>query len=403
MTFAHNLNVVAILRSREMGQALNEACTDMNGTRVDVHVGKLGDVRPGIEIFKNLDVLLLDVDPRDAEQVNELQRVVRDRFPTTPVVATAADATLQDVRQFMRLGVVDFVPQPIARLDLLSALEHAARVHQGSAGEDTRGRVISFLKAGGGAGATTLAAQAACSLAARGKSKKAETCLLDLDVQFGTAALYLDLDDRVGLADLLESPERLDAELLRSVMTVHEEGIDVLAAPRDMMPLETVTQAFVTECFKLVREEYRTALVDLPGPWTPWVVQAIRASDLVVLVTQLTVAGVRQTRRQLQTLHDQGLSEVPVKIAVNRFVKKGWGKSSHLKEAEKALGRKFDYFVANDYGLVSEAHDRGVALGEVKRKTKVEQSVRALIEDARRSAGGQAAHAEPRLGIGFGR
>lgn len=397
MTLGRHMNVVAILRSEQAGEAFSGAGADINGTRIDVHVGRLLDVQPGVDILKNPDVLILDVDPHDAEEVAHLQRILQTYFPDTPVVATAPEATLQDVRRLMHLGVVDFVPQPITREDLKSALDHAARSRPATSQAAERpGSVIAFLKAGGGVGASTLAVQSACLLASRSKSERARVCLLDLDLQFGTGALYLDLDNRVGLADLLESPERLDPELLHSVMGQHECGLDLLAAPREVIALDALTPAIVEQCLRLARSEYGTVFLDLPEAWTTWSYRAIQSSDLVILVLQLTVAGVRQARRQIDTLRAHGLEDVPVKVALNRY-EKSWGKSVDLKDAEKALGRKFDYFIANDYKTVSEALNQGVALSKIKKKTKVETSIQKMIDDAIRTITGEETHREPRL------
>ncbi|MFQ6017194.1 MAG: CpaE family protein [Kiloniellaceae bacterium] len=400
MTPTRHMNVVAVLRSNEAGTALSEACTGINGTKIDVHVGKLKDVRPGIDIFAdNPDVLLLDVDPRDAEEVEHLGRIVQTHFPKTPVVATAAEITLQDVRQLMRLGVVDFVPQPISRADLLTALDHAAaRMRQVRASEPAKegGKVISFIKSGGGVGATTLAVQAACSLAARAREGDPGVCLLDFDIQFGTAALYLDLDDRVGFADLVESPDRLDGELLRSVMAEHGSGLEVLAAPRDVVPLESMTPELLRRCLRLARAEYGVVFLDLPEAWNAWTYKALASSDLIVLVTQLSVAGIRQARRQLDTMRAHGLEEAPVKIALNRF-EKGWGRSVRVKEAQKALGRDIDYFVVNDYKTVSEALNQGVSLSAIKKRSKVEMSIQKMIDDSVKAVSGDRDRLEPRL------
>ena len=397
MTLGRHMNVVAILRSEQAGEAFSGAGADINGTRIDVHVGRLLDVQPGVDILKDPDVLILDVDPHDAEEVAHLQQILQTYFPDTPVVATAPEATLQDVRRLMHLGVVDFVPQPITREDLKSALDHAARSRPATSQAAERpGSVIAFLKAGGGVGASTLAVQSACLLASRSKSERARVCLLDLDLQFGTGALYLDLDNRVGLADLLESPERLDPELLHSVMGQHECGLDLLAAPREVIALDALTPAIVEQCLRLARSEYGTVFLDLPEAWTTWSYRAIQSSDLVILVLQLTVAGVRQARRQIDTLRAHGLEDVPVKVALNRY-EKSWGKSVDLKDAEKALGRKFDYFIANDYKTVSEALNQGVALSKIKKKTKVETSIQKMIDDAIRTITGEETHREPRL------
>ena len=403
MTLGRTMNVVAILRSEEAGAALNAVATDINGTEVNVHVGKLTDVREDVDILKGSDVLILDVDPHDEKELQHLQQVLQRYFPKTPVVATAPDATLQDVRQFMHLGVVDFVPQPITRSDLVSALEHAAR-SQKSMREPAEepGKVISFLKAGGGVGASTLAVQSACLLASRKRPDHMRVCLLDLDLQFGTNSLYLDLDNRVGLADILESPERLDHELLKSVMSRHVSGLDLLAAPRDMVALDAMPLESLEQCLRLLRGEYGTIFLDLPEAWTPWSYAAIQNSDLVILVTQLTVAGVRQARRQIDTMRAHGLEEVPVKVALNRF-EKGWGRSVDLKDAEKALGRKFDYFIANDYKTVSDALNQGVALSVIKKKSKVEISIQKMIDDAIKTITGEDARPEPRLLSGLRR
>ena len=403
MTLGRHMNVVAILRSDEAGKAFSGASADINGTRIDVHVGRLLDVQPGVDILKDLDILILDVDPHDAEEVAHLKRILETYFPDTPVVATAPEATLQDVRQLMHLGVVDFVPQPITREDLKSALDHAMRSQLAtSQAAERQGSVIAFLKAGGGAGASTLAVQSACLLASRNKSERGRVCLLDLDLQFGTGALYLDLDNRVGLANLLESPERLDPELLHSVMGQHECGLDLLAAPRDMIALDALTPAVVEQCLKLARSEYGTVFLDLPEAWTTWSYKVIQGSDLVILVLQLTVAGVRQARRQIDTMRAHGLEDVPVKVALNRY-EKSWGKSVDLKDAEKALGRKFDYFIANDYKTVSEALNQGVALSKIKKKTKVETSIQKMIDDAIRTITGEETRPEPRLLSGLRR
>jgi pilus assembly protein CpaE len=398
------MNVVAILRTDEAGQALNAACTDINGTEVIAHVGRLTDVQGDVDVLKDADILILDVDPRSDEEMNHLRKVMQTEFPGTPVVATATDASLQDVRQLMHLGVIDFVPQPITQSDLKTALEHAVRTRKSVAepAAAEHGHIVSFLKAGGGVGASTLAVQSACLLASRKNAEKSQVCLIDLDLQFGTDALYLDLDNRVGVADLLETPDRIDRELLNSVMGHHPSGVELLAAPRDVVALESLHATDLERCLKLVRNEYRTIFLDLPSAWTPWSYAAVRNSDLLILVIQLTVAGVRQARRQIEALQVHGLGDVPLKVALNRF-EKGWGKSVDVKDAEKALGRKFDYFIANDYSTVNDALNQGVALSAIKKNSKVEQSLQKMIDDTIKTITGEEARPEPRLLSGLRR
>lgn len=388
MAAGHNLNVVAIMRSEVSGMQLDEECTGMNGTRVEAHVGKLQDVNPNVEIFQKMDVLIIDVDPGNAGEIEALDHIVTKRFPGVPVVGTAAEATIQDVRQLMRLGVVDFIPQPITKADLQAALSLAASKRQRkSSDKGPKGKIVSFIKGGGGVGATTLGIQAGCCLASDfAKSEKTDqkVCFIDLDIQFGTGALYLDLDNRVGVADLMDSPSRIDGSLLEGATSTHESGIRLIAAPREVVPLDSMTPEFIGSLVKLAREEFEVAILDLPPVWTEGSYTALEQSDAIVLVTQLSVAGVRQTKHQLDTLRMQGLVETQVIVALNRY-EKSWGRAVHLKEAEKALGCKVDYCVPNDFKVVSEALNQGVSLSRIKARSKVEKGIRALIEGAIRT------------------
>src|SRR3546814_10498802 len=89
----------------------------------------------------------------------------------------------------------------------------------GAPSEDSHGRVIAFVKSVGGVGATALATQMGCLLAARESVAGRETCLLDLDLQFGNAALYLGLSPTLSVADVIARSEEHTSEL-QSLMRI---------------------------------------------------------------------------------------------------------------------------------------------------------------------------------------
>ncbi len=396
-----SLNVIGMLRTPQLRSALAEVCTDMNGTRFDLRIAPLDQITADLRTGAS-DLLIVEVDSKDSADIERLRTLVQSHAQTA-VVATAADATLNDVRQLMRLGVVDVLPQPVQRSDILAAVELAVRSRKAAAQSATgRGRFVSVLKGGGGVGATTIAVQAGCHLARTLDKRGQEACVLDLDVQGGTVALFLDLSDRVGLADLVDAPERLDADLLRGVVSRHASGLSVVAAPPEVMPLETFTPDFIGRLVSVVREQFDMVLADLTPAWTLWSFEALRQSDEVLLVTQMTVPGIRQARRQLDTLRAEGLDGIPLRVVLNRYEKR-WGDSLCLKEVEKALGHKIDFMVANDYRTVSEALDQGVAISDVRRRSKAFKSITKL-SDALIPAGSRAeGRLEPHLMSGTGR
>lgn len=396
-----SMNVIGMLRTPQLRSALAEVCTDMNGTRFDLRIAPLDKASADLTVGAS-DLIIVEVDSRDAADFERLRHLVESQAPTA-VVATAADATLNDVRQLMRLGVVDVLPQPVQRSDILAALEVAAKSRKAAAqASASRGRFVSILKGGGGVGATTIAVQTGGHLARTLEKRGQEVCIMDFDVQGGTVALFLDLTDRVGLADLVDSPERLDGDLLRGVVSRHDSGLNVVASPPDVMPLETFTPTFVSRLIAVAREQFDVVLADLPPAWSLWTFETLRQSDEVLLVTQMTVPGIRQARRQIDTLRAEGLDQLPLRIVLNRYEKR-WGDGLSMKEVEKALGHKIDFTVANDYRTVSEALDQGVMVSEIRKRSKMFKSI-TKISDALVPAGSRAeGRLEPHLTSASGR
>jgi pilus assembly protein CpaE len=377
------INVMAIVRTRDAEAALRHAWQGMNGTPLKVMTAAPGSLPFELGSRGGKDVLLLDLDPSENEQSAALVQRMTRQYPDQPIVVTARDVTVTQVRELMRLGVVDVLPHPWRSEDLVSALGHAARQRRSApAAPERRGQVVSLIKGGRGVGASMLAVEGGSQLARMGAANGRRVALLDFDLQFGACGIYLDLAGQASLADLIASPERLDRSLLQGAMTRHKSGLDVLLSPAAIMPMDSVSPEFAGACIEIARQSYDVVIVDLPCVWTGWSYEVLQRSDLLMLVTQLSVASVRHTGRQLETLRAQGLDSVPLKLVLNRH-EGGWGlgRSAHVKDAEKALGRPFDHQIADNYRLVSEALNRGVGLAAIERRSRVERDVEAMFND----------------------
>jgi pilus assembly protein CpaE len=232
----------------------------------------------------------------------------------------------------------------------------------------TRAKLVSFIKSVGGVGATSLLTQLAIRFAENEAAHGRESCLVDLDVQFGDVAFQLGLRPKLSLTELLDAGARLDGDLVRATATEHPSGLKVIAAPGEMMPLEGMNSDHVLRIVDMATHEFGSVFIDLPTNWTNWSLSLVARSDLVVLVTELTVAGLHRARRQLDLLQSQDLGNLDVRVIVNRY-DKAMARTVGLADAAKALGRDVSYTVANDFPVMRMAIDRGVPINEIKRKT----------------------------------
>ena len=128
---------------------------------------------------------------------------------------------------------------------------------------------------------------------------------------------------------------------------------------------------------QLAGREFGTVIVDLPTNWSNWSLSLLARSDLVLLITELSVAGLNRAKRQLNLIQSQDLGGLDVRVVVNRF-EKHLLRTIRAADVRDALGRDISYTVSNDFRLMRAAIDRGVPIDEIKRKSALAKDLDAL-------------------------
>jgi len=317
-------------------------------------------------------------------QVTEGDDRSTDRFKKlaegpVPLIAAAYEPSMKLVRTLVRAGAHDVVPLPLDPEELETALDPIRRMvdAQGPRARAGHQKIVTVIKSEGGIGATSLLSQLALRFAANEAAAGREACLIDLDVQFGNAALQLGLQPSLTFSDLVDAGKRLDGDLLRSVATRHPSGLRVIAAPREIMPLELLTSDQLLSIVDLAVAEYGTVLVDLPTNWTNWSLSLLARSDLVLLVTELRVPSLHRARRQLDLLTTQDMGNLEVRVVVNR-AEKGFFRTLSEADAERVLKKPVSYCISNDHETMTQAIDRGIPIADVKRKSGLCRDIDAM-------------------------
>lgn len=321
---------------------------------------------------------VVQVDADNAASVKRFEKLARQS--ATPLIAAAYEPPLALVRSLVRAGAHDVVPLPLSIDELetsLAPVRDQLESRQAQAAALSHAKIVSIVKSVGGVGATSLTTQFAIRFAASERARGRDVCLIDLDVQFGDVAFQLGLQPRLSLVELLEAGSRLDGELLRATATQHASGLNVIAAPTDMMPLESLSSDHVMEIIELAGREFGTVIVDLPTNWSNWSLSLLARSDLVLLITELSVAGLNRAKRQLNLIQSQDLGGLDVRVVVNRF-EKHLLRTIRAADVRDALGRDISYTVSNDFRLMRAAIDRGVPIDEIKRKSALAKDLDAL-------------------------
>jgi len=342
------------------------------------------------EVSKHLDILVI---PVNAASVVGAERQISEWSRHFQVIVVLADADVESTRRLVRMGVADVLPTPLSESAIALCLERLVNRMAPVVGAPGRGsEVVAFLKAGGGSGATSLAVHAGAHLARSGVDR---LCIADLDIQFGSAGVYLDMLDAVSLTDILGGgPTALDTAF-DTALKAHKSGLRLLAAPREVVALEALSPALIDSLMSGLRRDFALSLIDLPSDWTAWTNRVVQQADRIVMVTQLTVPHILLVKRQLNVLAQQKLAEKPLVLVCNNTSAEQLASLS-IKAAEQALGRSFDVVVPEDRKAMVSALNQGQELSSIQRGGKLEK---AILQMADKVAGRVSAPAPAKRGF----
>ncbi len=137
--------------------------------------------------------------------------------------------------------------------------------------------------------------------------------LLDLDLRSGDMCSFLDLQPRYTILDVVENFERIDPQYLKDIIHGLETGPDVLPGPQRFEDSELVQVQHIDNILQYIRSQnlYRYLVLDLGDHLDEITLRAIERSDIVLLITLLTIPGLRDAKKMIETF--QLLEINPVK------------------------------------------------------------------------------------------
>ncbi|HET9675279.1 MAG TPA: AAA family ATPase [Gaiellaceae bacterium] len=263
----------------------------------------------------------------------------------SPVVILASGEASALLEQALDADVADVLLLPQLADNVVFAIRKAAHVGrrlQSEGGHGRRGQILTVFSPKGGTGKTVTATNLA-SCFAKYEGKRA--LLLDLDLQFGDAAIMLGVEPEKTIYDLVVAPGELDTEKLAGYTTRHGSGLDVLPAPLRPEDAELVTEVKITRLLEVARESYDVIVVDTSPFFHGPMLATLDRTDGLIVLCGLDVPTLKNVKLSLHTLDLLSFPANKIRYVLNRANSKVGMKKS---EVEQALGVKIDFEVPSD-------------------------------------------------------
>jgi len=284
--------------------------------------------------------------------LGDLLERLRRTVPRGSVVAVAPSQDPEQILTAMRLGVREYLAEPVPATAFNDAILRLARQSR-SAGQPS-GQVLAVMGVKGGVGTSHLALNLAWSFSR--DPSMGRVALVDLDLYSGDLAVLMDKEPKRDLSDVAANFDVLDAMLVESLLIEVAPGFRLLAAPSDPVAAEDIRPEHLGRALDHLVDSHTLAVLDLPTRLDEPALMALDRADAVLLVVEPTVVGLTGARRFLGLANRLGHSQDKIHLVVNRDGAKG---CLQRAEVERVLARRPLAYLPNDSALILKAVNAG--------------------------------------------
>jgi pilus assembly protein CpaE len=265
-------------------------------------------------------------------------------------------------RELMARGVSEYVIAPVASLDLVRTLSELFR---GPSAEPL-GRTIAVVGAKGGVGASTVGHNVAWGIA---RSMGLNTVIADLDLPFGTAGLNFNQDPPQGIADVVYTPDRVDAALVDRLMSKCADHLSLLAAPATLERPYDLSEDAYDAVLDILRSNIPYIVLDIPHVWTAWSQRVVAGADEILIIATPDLACLRNAKNLIDALKHARVNDAPPRLVLNMA---GVPKRPEIKAEEfsKALETEPLVVIPFDPQIFGTAANNGQMIAETGATSK---------------------------------
>lgn len=320
--------------------------------------------RDGQLDIDRMDLFSTNVLLIDAENISKLDlkaiSACTKEHPNPAIIFASSDTKNGQMLELMRAGVSEVISFPVSEGELLEAIERLRLRRYISSTYRPRGKILSFISAKGGAGATFIAGNLGYALASDCKQK---VLFIDLHMQFGDASFYLmESAGPSTLSDVI-SQTGLDSTVIASATVQVAENYYLLQAPDSPDKAVGIKPQHIDNLLTVAIQDFDYIIVDLPKEIDAITMKVLDRSNNIYVVFQPVMAYLRALTKILHLFNLLGYEPQKIVTVVNRMDS---ASAISLEKMENAVQKKINWVFPNDFLNATESANTGIPIQKLQ-------------------------------------
>ena len=323
----------------------------------------------------NLHIVIVDIAPKQRKLLDDIQRV-SSTHKNLKFVLISYDLSTNLIVDALRSGAKDFLPKPLIKKDLISAIEKIQHRTEYEKTKQKVAKIITVYSNKGGLGKTTLAVNLAREIA---DSAKEKVLLLDLNMHFGDVTAFLDINPSYDMEYYVENLHRINAEFIYSTLKQYKSAdFSILADSPYRSPSYNISTENILKLINKLQEFFSYIVIDTNSNIDERNTQIFGMSDLVFFMTVANLPNLRNCARSIEAFCTSVPNlEKKIRIVLNRYLQsEGLG----IEDIEEVLQRKVFWKIPNNYFAIMSAINKGVPVNTMNASTNIAKSYRQLAQ-----------------------
>lgn len=249
------------------------------------------------------------------------------------------------------------------------------------------GKIITVSSVKGGVGKTTITT----NLAGLYYLMKKKVLIIDLDLYAGGVATLLNVNNKKDIYMLVDALSNNKQVELADYVSKYNNGIDILACPRDPRDVSKIESKYINKIFELAKHDYDIVLVDTSHSLDEVCLVAMDASYNTLFVVTNDLVDIKNMKSMVSIFKEMGKTNYKIVLNNSRDTGRDYITLFDIRNMIKGnidytISRNFyikniDKYVLNGEILTLNKNINRFNSGDIKNMNKLALS---LIEDVKK-------------------